>query len=148
MGTENRKFTRRDIDLAVRIKLADGSTVPCVLLDLSQGGVRVKVANPGELPDQFRLELSDKLHRLSRIAWRSAEEVGVEFLSAPQAPPDSKAQRTVFIRCPRTGRSISTGIRLTIAEDLATLSDVRRFAQCPHCNVVHGWNPTEGSVTA
>jgi hypothetical protein len=38
MGTENRKFTRRNIDLVVQIEMADGATIHGVLLDLSQGG--------------------------------------------------------------------------------------------------------------
>ena len=147
MGVEKRKFARHDIDRVVQIETPDGSSVRGVLADLSQGGVRIKVGNPAKLPDQFMLKLSDKVHRWSRIAWRSAKEVGVEFLAAPHALPDSKSARPVFIRCPRTGRGISTGIRLTIANDLSKLSNVRRFAQCPHCKVVHGWNPTEALLT-
>jgi hypothetical protein len=38
MGTENRKFTRRNNDLVVQIEMADGATIYGVLLDLSQGG--------------------------------------------------------------------------------------------------------------
>src|ERR1019366_8902053 len=109
-------------------------------------GVRLKVGSPDSLPEQFMLKLADKLHRWSRIAWRSSEEIGVEFLSAPQAPADSKAKRSVLIQCPRTGRRISTGIRLTVADDLKILSGVRRFTQCPCCKVVHGWMPSDASL--
>jgi PilZ domain len=143
MKSENRKFTRRDIDLVVNIETDDGSTICGTLLDLSQGGVRLKVRNPDILPEQFMLKLSAKLHRRSRIAWRSAEEIGVEFLSAPQAPADSDAKCLVLIKCPRTGRNISTGIRLTVADDLSKLSGARRFTQCPSCKVVHGWMPSD-----
>jgi hypothetical protein len=144
---DNRKFTRRDIDLAVQIQMADGTTVRGALLDLSQGGVRLKVSNPDNLPEQFMLKLSDELHRMSRIAWRSAEEIGVEFLSAPQALADSKAKRSVLIKCPKTGRDISTGILLTSAGDLnKMLSNVRRFTRCPFCKVVHGWMPSDTSL--
>jgi PilZ domain len=146
MGTENRKFTRRSIDLVVQIEPADGSTICGVLLDLSQGGVRLKVSNPENLPEQFMLKLSDKVHRSSRIAWRSAEQIGVEFLSASQILADSNAKRSVLIKCPRTGRNISTGIRLTVADDLSKLSGVRRFTQCPSCKVVHGWTPSDASL--
>jgi len=143
MGTENRRFTRRNIDLVVQIELTDGSTVRGVLADLSQGGVRLKVRSPDGLPEHFMLKLSDTLHRWSRIAWRSADEIGVEFVSAPQVPTDRRAKRIVHIKCPKTGKSIPTGFQLTTADDLSTLSDVRRFAQCPHCRVVHGWNPSD-----
>jgi hypothetical protein len=104
------------------------------------------VSNPDSLPEQFVLKLSDKLLRISRIAWRSADEIGVEFLSAPQAPADSKAKRSVQIKCPRTGRNISTGIRVTVAAGLDKLSGVRRFTQCPCCKVVHGWVASEASL--
>jgi hypothetical protein len=146
MGTENRKSARRSIDLIVHIEMADGSGFRGALLDLSQGGARVKVRYPQNLPEQFLLKLAGKLHRWSRIAWRSAHEIGVEFLSAPQAPADSEAKRLVLINCPRTGKSISTGIRLTVADDLERLSRARRFTQCRRCKAVHGWLPSDASL--
>jgi hypothetical protein len=146
MQAENRKFARRNIDLMVQIETDDGSTVNGALLDVSQSGARVKVSDSDRLPEQFLLKLSDELHRRARIAWRSDEEIGAEFLSSPQAPSDSEAQRSVLIQCPRTGRNISTGIRLTVADDLGKLSNVRRFTQCPHCKVVHGWTPGNASL--
>ena len=36
MGTENRKFTRRNIDLVVQIEMIDGTIIRGVVLDLSQ----------------------------------------------------------------------------------------------------------------
>jgi hypothetical protein len=146
MKTENRKFTRRNIDSVVQIETDDGSTVFGTLLGLSQGGARLKVSNPDSLPEQFMLKLSDTLHRRSRIAWRSADEIGVELLSAAQAPADIEAKRSVLIKCPKTGRNISTGIRLTVANDLSKLSTARRFTQCPSCKVVHGWTPSDASL--
>ncbi|HEY6258743.1 MAG TPA: PilZ domain-containing protein [Xanthobacteraceae bacterium] len=148
MDAENRKFARRDIDLAVGIKMADGSYLPGLVLDVSQSGARLKVDDPDRLPGQFMLKLSDKLHRWSRIVWRSIDEAGVEFLAAPQSADDSKAKPYVLIKCPRTGRDIWTGIRLTAADDLAKLAGVRRFAQCRHCKVVHGWTASEASLNA
>jgi PilZ domain len=147
-GRENRKFTRRAIDLVVQIESADGSNVNGVLLDLSEGGVRLKVSNPDSLPEHVVLKLSDKVHRWSRIAWRSAEEIGAEFVSAQPVTAESETRRLVLIKCPRTGRDISTGIQLTTASDLSKLSSVRRFSQCPSCRVVHGWTPNEASVMA
>jgi hypothetical protein len=146
MGTENRKFARRSIDLIVRLEMADGSAFRGTLLDLSQGGARLKVRYPQNLPEQFMLKLAGKLHRWSRIAWRSAQEIGVEFLSAPQTPADSEARRLVLIKCPKTGKSISTGIRLTVADDLDRLSRARRFTQCRTCKAVHGWLPSDASL--
>jgi hypothetical protein len=146
MRTENRKSTRRSIDLIVHIEMADGSGFRGALLDLSQGGARLKVRNPQNLPEQFMLKLAGKLQRWSRIAWRSAQEVGVEFLSAPRALADGEAKRLVLIKCPRTGKSISTGIRLTVADDLEKLSRAPRFTQCRSCRAVHGWLPSDASL--
>ena len=147
MEIDNRKFTRRDIDLVVHIEMADGTTVPGALVDLSQSGVRLKVSDPDSLPEQFMLKLSDELYRMSRIAWRSAEEIGVEFLPAPQALVDSTTKHSVLVKCPRTGKNISTGILLTVGGDPSKmLSDVRRFTQCPFCKVVHGWVPSDTSL--
>jgi hypothetical protein len=143
MNTENRKFNRRNIDLAVHIELADGSTVRGTLVDLAEGGVRVKVRHPDNLPDQFMVKLGERLHRWSRIAWRSTDEIGVEFVAAPQAPADSETKHSVLIKCPKTGRNIPTGIRLTAADDLGKLSRARRFTQCPCCKTVHSWLPSE-----
>ena len=126
----------------------DGSTIRGALLDLSQSGARITVDNPDNLPEQFLLKLSDKLHRESRIAWRSATEVGVELLVAPKALSGVMKNRSVVIKCPKSGKEISTGIRLTTAGDLSKLSEVRRFTQCPNCKIVHGWTPKQASLAA
>jgi hypothetical protein len=153
METESRKFARREIDLVVHIEIADGSAVDAEMLDLSQSGVRLKVSNPDSLPGQFMLRLSDKLHRWSRIAWRSTDEIGVEFVfvrEEPIAPQESVIKTTrkfaVVIKCPRTGRELVTGIVLTAADDLGKLQSVRRFTQCPGCKAVHGWMPSDASL--
>lgn len=146
MTADKRKYPRSNIDLSAEIEMVDGSTLACDLADLSQGGVRLKVRHPDNLPEQFRIKLSSRLTRWSRIVWRSADEVGVEFLAAPQAAGDQAARRTLLIMCPKTRRMIPTGIRLTSAGDINKLSPVRRFTQCPRCAAVHGWMPTDASL--
>jgi len=146
MMTEKRKFPRRNIDLEAQIEMADGSILRCDLSDLSQGGVRLKVRHPDTLPEQFRLKLSSRLNRWSRIVWRTADEIGVEFLAAPQAPAEEAERRSVLIKCPSTGKNIPTGIRLTCADDLNKITLVRRFTQCPHCKAVHGWVPSDAAL--
>jgi hypothetical protein len=146
MTTENRKFNRRNIDQVVQIELADGSSVRGVVLDLSETGVRLKVRYPDNLPEQFMVKLGERLHRWSRIASRSTDEIGVDFLPAPLAPADSEAKHSVLIKCPKTGKNISTGLRLTAADDLGKLSRARRFTQCPCCKTVHSWLPSDASL--
>jgi hypothetical protein len=146
MTNDKRKFPRRSIDREATIEMVDGSKLRCDLADLSQGGVRLKVRHPDNLPEQFLLKLSSRLNRWSRIVWRSVDEIGVEFLAVPQEPADDAARRAVLIKCPNTGKSIPTGIRLTCADDLGKISVVRRFSQCPHCKAVHGWTPADAAV--
>ena len=124
----------------------DGSTIRGALLDLSQSGARIKVDNPDRMPEQFILKLSDKLREL-RIAWRSAKEIGVELLVVPKTLSGNLKNRAVVIKCPKSGKEISTGM-LTTAGDLSQLSEVRRFTQCPNCKVVHSWTPKEASLAA
>jgi hypothetical protein len=146
MGIDNRKHPRRKIGAPARIGMVDGSTAAAGVLDISQGGARLKVRQPGILPEQFLLNLGGKLERWSRIAWRSDKEIGVEFLATPQEAADPAAKRAVFIKCPRTGKTIRTGIQLTVPSDLDRISNTRRFTQCPVCKVVHSWLPSEASL--
>jgi hypothetical protein len=143
MGAEKRKFPRRKIDILAQIEMADASTAPGTVLDLSQGGVRLKVRQAGNLPEQFLLKLGSRVQRWSRIAWRSDTEIGVEFLAVPQEPTDDTAKRAVLIKCPNTGKRVATGIQLTAPHDLNKMSTARRFTQCPSCKVVHGWTPAD-----
>ena len=143
MGIEKRKFPRRRIDLLAQIEMADASTARGTVLDLSQSGARLKVWQAANLPEQFLLKLGRRVQRWSRIAWRSDTEVGVEFLAVPQEPADEAAKRSVFIKCPKTGKRVATGIQLTVPHDLNKMSAARRFTRCPSCKVVHGWTPAE-----
>jgi PilZ domain len=146
MGPEKRKYLRRDIDRDVQIKLADGLAVRAILLDISQGGARLKMKHSENLPDQFILKLSGRVHRWCRIAWRTAEKVGLEFISAPQATANLSNRKPVLIRCPHTGKMLATGIRLRATDDLKRILSNRRYSQCPYCNIAHGWTPSDAFV--
>jgi uncharacterized protein with PIN domain len=108
------------------------------------------------VPEEFMLILSVDMHRWCRVVWRSDQEVGVHFVPRSQsadrlsetmaASEEARAQRFAMIKCPKTRRNISTGIRARNTDELAKLKNVRRFAQCPHCKVVHGWSVTEAEV--
>jgi hypothetical protein len=66
----------------------------------------------------------------------------VEFVPFPQPSVQRGAKPSVFIKCPETGKDISTGIQLT-SGDLSKLPNIRRYTQCPHCRRLHGWMPNE-----
>jgi len=55
----------------------------CVVFDESEKGARLVVDSPHEIPDTFYLYLSLDFasRRRCRVAWRSAREIGVEYLA-------------------------------------------------------------------
>ena len=54
----------------------------CVLWDLSEGGARIAVASPDALPEEFELllERDQRVGTSCRVAWRTSEQIGVEFI--------------------------------------------------------------------
>jgi hypothetical protein len=82
---ERRRVQRETVQRAVFIRgliLRDGEgELPCTLLDISDLGARLRVANVGELPDRFTLALTQRgvPRRECRLIWRGENEVGVSF---------------------------------------------------------------------
>ena len=53
----------------------------------------------------------------------------------------------VMVRCPKTGRELSTGIEMDAA-GLERLPDIRSRIECPVCRVEHVWSIVRrGSIT-
>lgn len=80
---EFRRSKRHYVWSGARIARADGSAVEfCRLLDISDGGARLEVANAEALPDNFTLLLSydGRMYRQCAVVWRSQGSVGVEFV--------------------------------------------------------------------
>ncbi len=156
MGSENRRYPRRDIDLVVQVVARDGAMIRCWLSDISQGGARLATAQAKELPDEFMLELSNDLRRWSRVVWRSNEAAGLEFIPAPDSYGQNIAttarcaraqiDRSVMVTCGTTGRPISTGVHVSSHAALKILPKARRFLRCPHCGTVHSWDVKEAWV--
>lgn len=59
------------------------SVIECVVRDLSADGARLRVARPMGIPDLFelRIDRNGATYR-SKVAWRSADHLGVTFLGA------------------------------------------------------------------
>src|SRR6476619_1985082 len=82
-SAEKRKNLRRSISYPAFIDLGDGSpTIECTLCDASQEGALLAVAEPDGVPDEFILALSSDgaARRRCRVAWRTENQIGVEFL--------------------------------------------------------------------
>ena len=60
----------------------DAPPVSCTLVDVSEGGARIEVAEPARLPEEFSLILiEDAAHvRRCRIIWRGDNEIGISYL--------------------------------------------------------------------
>ena len=82
-AAEKRKNLRRSIAYPAFIDRGNGSpTIECTLCDASQEGALLAVANPDNVPNEFILALSSDgaARRRCRVAWRTQDQVGVEFL--------------------------------------------------------------------
>ena len=82
-SAEKRKNFRRSISYPAFIDLGDGSpAIECTLCDASQEGALLAVAEPDGVPDEFILALSSDgaARRRCRVAWRTENQIGVEFL--------------------------------------------------------------------
>jgi hypothetical protein len=84
MSRENRKHPRRQLERAAWIKLGNGSTILCMIRDISEGGARLSGGGVHDVPDHFVLSPS-RDHRVSRpcrVVRRSDHEIGVQFTSS------------------------------------------------------------------
>ena len=90
MRPEHRKSPRRFVRNGARMASADGRALgPCLILDLSGTGARLKTNASETLPDEFILLLSHdgRLRRQCSVAWRSPTAIGVRFVSGRSINP-------------------------------------------------------------
>jgi hypothetical protein len=75
---------------APRLRTLKGGTIvfgfaagiDCVIRNKSKTGACLEVASPVGVPDDFVLIIqSDTIKRNCRVAWRSADRIGVRFVS-------------------------------------------------------------------
>lgn len=82
---DRRRSNRSRSLLGARIVFNNrASTIDCTVRNLSETGAKLVFGAPVAAPDEFELLISQKArsHRC-RIAWRKANEIGVEFIQAP-----------------------------------------------------------------
>ena len=85
MGSQDRRHKRKGFYCDALIDFGDGSPhLPCRVADISDGGARLIVGTiPPDMPSELTLWLQGKVRRFCKTAWRSAGEVGVQFLKRP-----------------------------------------------------------------
>jgi PilZ domain len=82
MFLERRKSERHLVNSPAKFRAtADAPVQDCVVMDMSDGGVRL-VAEGIEVPDEFILDLDGEVGqgRPCQVVWRLDAEVGAEFL--------------------------------------------------------------------
>jgi hypothetical protein len=80
---ERRQAMRHDTRCQAWIEFdSDAPPRQCTIVDVSEGGARIEVSTPGDLPEDFSLVLmEDAAHiRRCRIVWRTDAEIGVRYL--------------------------------------------------------------------
>jgi hypothetical protein len=84
---ERRRILRHKVSIPARIDVG-GTIRECTVVDISELGAKLAVDAAQALPDSFLLLLTPSGHpaRRCRVAWRSDEDVGVEFL--PEHPSE------------------------------------------------------------
>jgi hypothetical protein len=101
MARERRKNFRVEWNSPGTIYNREGdSGYPCIVKDLSNGGVKISDVIVAEVPDQFTLRITgDSKTRQCHVLWRKADSLAVEFTDRfafpdrPTAQPAKKARR-------------------------------------------------------
>ena len=86
MALERRKHIRKPTYLGGRIAFNHlYATMDCLVRNMSPGGARLIFSGPVVLPENFVLSIPAREKAINaRVAWRSADEVGVVFnIEAP-----------------------------------------------------------------
>ena len=80
-GTIERRYVMQPAQM-IR---SDGSPIgDCMMVDVSAGGARLKIASGGNVPDRFVLLLSkfeQGVKRHCSVAWRGDDAIGIRFES-------------------------------------------------------------------
>jgi hypothetical protein len=91
---ETRRSKRKTFEYVALLDFRDGEEPrPCEVRDISAGGARLAVFVAVEtIPENFTLLLSPtaKVRRDCKVAWRSADEIGVRFIPPPDAIPRNR----------------------------------------------------------
>lgn len=76
---ERRAIPRNPILMSGAIEFA-GSTISCLIRNISISGAALDVTSPQEIPARFRLFFkADSTHIPCHVIWRQEERIGVAF---------------------------------------------------------------------
>jgi hypothetical protein len=103
-----RKWPRRPMLKNGRIHLGGGYVLPCLVLNVSEGGAKLQTQSVAACPDRFEIEIGTEAQRPCKVTWRSGETIGVEFVAQTveagvangQAPAGDSKERRASRRSP------------------------------------------------
>jgi hypothetical protein len=76
---ERRAIPRNPVLMSGAIEFA-GSTINCLIRNISISGAALDVTNPHDIPERFSLVFrADGTHIPCRVIWRQEERIGVAF---------------------------------------------------------------------
>ena len=82
--TENRQHKRDEVDELAYISI-QGSSISCVVRNISAGGAAIDVAEPTEVPSKFKLMLqSDRQSFECQVVWIKSNRMGVIFVGGSE----------------------------------------------------------------
>jgi hypothetical protein len=85
MADQQRARPRRRVLKGGKIVFHKGySVIDCLVRDLSEAGARLKLGDVVGVPAEFILRVAGAPDRACRVIWRSAEEIGVEFVAGAE----------------------------------------------------------------
>ena len=76
---ERRQALRTSTDIPGLVRFPNGTLSTCWITDVSEAGARLFFEVPGLMPERFVLMIGARPPCNVRRAWRSGQEVGVEF---------------------------------------------------------------------
>jgi len=94
IGMEERRAARRTrVLLRAAIHLPDGARIACSIRDLSEGGARLQLGQPAQVPDRFAVVVAADGRRFDcAVRHRSGTGLNVQFLAAADGRPAAHAQ--------------------------------------------------------
>lgn len=82
-GVERRATPREQVLLPALIVEANGRRRPCVILDRSEGGLRISLPTEEATPELFCiLDLVTGMGREVEVAWRAGPQMGLRIMQA------------------------------------------------------------------
>jgi hypothetical protein len=95
MSRDRRKNFRVEWNSPGMVEVDRRPARPCMVTNISNGGAMISGVNPATLPDEFTLRLANdrKPGRKCQVAWRTKNELGVEFTDATPREREEATRR-------------------------------------------------------